>query len=411
MRGPRSLDDAVARVVDADNCSGCGACCLLDAGLEMKLDANGFNRPVRTVYEDAATAPDAIRTFQGMCPGLGVTAPRPAGAQRHPTMGPYVSVWEAWAVDEEVRYHGSSGGALTALMGWLVATGQQTTFVGARAAEGAPERTVTVQIQTRAEALASAGSRYAPVSNAADPALRTSRAGFVGKPCEAAALRALARTTATVSAGAPLLLSFFCAGTPSQHATQTLLRDLGVEPETAIRELWYRGRGWPGTFTAVTDDRRVETSYDTSWGSYLGPTMQWRCKVCADGVGESSDITAADFWRTDERGYPNFDEAAGSSALIARTQRGHDIILRAAAAGVLRAREIRIGELAAVQPFQRTRRTTLLGRLVGTRIAGRRVPRYRGFGLVTLASRQKRASIRMARGAHRRVRRSGRGPA
>jgi len=313
-------------------------------------------------------------------------------------LGPHLGVWRAWAADPDVRFAGSSGGVLTALASWLRTTGQVDT-VTAAAPDADPRRTISVQITTRDEALASAGSRYAPCATAGAPEVLEPRSAVVVKPCEASALRALS------GPDGPLLLSFFCAGTPSQHATDSLLDRLGVAPDVPLATLRYRGHGWPGRFIAQSvAGQEVSTSYEESWGRHLGPTVQWRCKICADGVGEASDLTAADIWRADERGYPDFTEGDGASALIARTARGADIVRRAVAEGVLVAEPLDLAELVAVQPAQRQRRTTLLGRLVGAALAGRRLPRYRGFGLITLALGDPRATVRTARGAFRRAR-------
>lgn len=402
----RDLDRAITRVVDAGNCSGCGVCTQLDAGLTMALAGDGFLRPHRVARSQAAggDAAEAVRLFRQSCPGVAVRAPHPPGIRRHPTMGPVVSAWQAWASDAELRHLGSSGGVLTALADWLVRTGQANQVIGARADVSAPRRTVSVSIQTRAEAIASAGSRYAPTANGAHPLAQDAQGGFIGKPCEVTAVRALGRARGA-DAAVPLLLSFFCAGTPSQTATDDLVQQLGVRAGTPLASLWYRGHGWPGSFTATTvDGTVVASSYDESWGVHLGPAVQWRCKICPDGVGEASDITAADFWRTDDQGYPEFAEGPGVSALLARTQRGHDVVLRAIDEGVIVASPIDVADLAHVQPLQRNRRETLLGRLVGAALGGRRAPRYRGFSLLSLARRRPRDAVRTARGTLARAR-------
>jgi len=392
------LDRAVRRVVADGLCSGCGACTLLDEGLEMQPSAAGFLRPVRT-GPATSTAAD-VRAFARTCPGRTVRAQRFAGVRRHDVLGPVAGCWEAWATDPELRRQGSSGGVLTALQAWLVETGQVVASTGA-AASREPRTTVPVTITTRAQALAAAGSRYAPVAvcsraDALEPGTAT-----VGKPCEVAALRARAGHGDET----PLLLSFFCAGTPSSHATDDVLAGLGITADEPLTELWYRGRGWPGRFTARTRaGREVSTSYEESWGSTLGRAVQWRCKICPDGIGESADVTAGDLWHSDDRGYPVFTESDGVSALIARTRRGLDVVQRAIEAGVIGARPVDPDVVAGVQPLQRTRRRTLAGRLAGARLAGARVPRYRGFGLLRLALGDARASVRTARGTFRRVR-------
>ena len=403
-RERRELDTAIRGVVERNACIGCGLCTRLDTSLRLELDADGFLRPHRTGV-DGVVADDAARRFEQACPGCRVAAVRPRGSRRHPTMGSSFGVWEAWANDEAVRWRGSSGGALTALHGWLLDSGRSSRIASASIGPE-PRRTVPVTITTKAEALASAGSRYAPVGILADRSLDAHEA-ITAKPCEISAIRALSASARTDGDdGDPILLSFFCAGTPSQHATDDLLARLGVGPDDPVDDLWYRGRGWPGRFTVRGADGDASMSYEESWGGVLGPATHWRCKMCADGVGESADVVAADFWSVDERGYPVFTEGAGSSALIARTERGLDVVLAAAAAGAIVLRPIRMSELANVQPLQRNRRTSLFGRLLGSRLAGVRGPRYRGFRLWALALAHPRLNLRAARGAHARLRRS-----
>lgn len=371
----------------------------------MQLDSDGFQRPVRT--SDSSATADTVAAFEAICPGRRVQSPRPAGATIHPTLGPILSAWSAWAADTDIRHRGSSGGTLTALVTWLIETGEIASFVTAQAAARST-RTEPVTVTDRDGALASAGSRYAPTAVLAHPGVLRPGTGLVGKPCEISAARALTqRDSGDDRADAPLMLSFFCAGTPSQQATDDLVTELGIPDPSTVDELWYRGRGWPGRFTARSrQGQEVSTSYDDSWGKHLGPTTQWRCKICPDGVGESADLSAADFWKTDERGYPDFTDGAGCSALLARTPRGQEVLDRAFAAGVIIGHRIAPDELARVQPLQVSRRSTLLGRLVGARAAGRRVPEYRGFGLARLALAAPRRALGTVRGSFRRVRAS-----
>ena len=390
------LDAAIGRVVSSGNCSGCGMCSRLDDGLQMVQDDQGFCRPFRA--RPGQQVETALEDFRRGCPGVIVRAASPAGSTRHPMLGPVHQAWAAWATDPEIRFRGSSGGALTALSVWLMETGQAHDTIGARVDSAEPRRTVSVRILTRDEAVAAAGSRYAPTSNAAlGP---RADGAFVGKPCEVSAVRA------TSGVGAhPLLLSFFCAGTPSQKATESLVEQLGIATDTPLRDLWYRGRGWPGEFTVVPDHGdTVTTTYADSWGRSLGPAIQWRCKICPDGVGEHADIAAADFWKVDAQGYPLFNETDGMSALVARTLRGRDIVERALEAGVLDGYSITPDEIAAVQPSQVKRRTMLAARLMGTVAARQIIPSFPSFGLGRLAASDARAAVSVARATFLRVR-------
>lgn len=392
----RTLIAEIDRVVADGNCSGCGACLLLDDGLELQIGSDGFSRPVQV---GASTAgPDAVVAFRASCPGRIVRAGHDRDAERHPTMGPVVAVWRAWAADDAVRLAGSSGGTLTALADWLRASGRAARVTGVAAAKDA-RRTVPISITTREQALASAGSRYAPVAGS----LPHPGGATVAAPCRVSAMRALGEEPGQQALRDEILLSFYCAGTPSQGATDSLAEQLvGAGSATALR---YRGDGWPGRFAVTAESGETASlGYEESWGAHLGRALHPRCKLCPDGVGESADIVAADLWDADARGYPVFEDGAGTSALIARTRRGYEIVLAAVEAGVLVVHPMRIERLAAVQPLHVERRITLAGRMLGAVLAGRRIPRYRGFGLVALALPQWRLALRAARGTWRRLR-------
>jgi coenzyme F420 hydrogenase subunit beta len=389
----RTVVDAAAAVVADGNCSGCGACTLLDPSLTMRIDDAGFARPAPNGGARSGRA--EAKAFDRICPGRRVAANDPEGSTRDAVFGSTFSVWEASATDADIRFRGSSGGALTALASWLLASGRAARVVGAAMRTEAPAVTESLTLAPGDDVVRTAGSRYAPVATVANSDVLHADSAVVAKPCEASALSAL---HAERGSEPPIILSFFCAGTPSQLATERLVRELGLDPDQ-LAALRYRGHGWPGRFTAEQHDgQTASVSYDESWGQALGPTMQWRCKVCPDGVGESADIAAGDFWKSDERGYPIFDEGDGTSVLIARSRRGHELIVAALDQGVLRAKPLDVRRLYPVQPLQVERRSTLIGRLAGARLALRPVPRYVGFGLTRLGARTPKTTARAAVG-------------
>ncbi len=397
------LDTAIAAVVADGNCSGCGLCVTLATGYEMRLDAAGFLRPTRAGPTGSRSAADAVVRFERSCPGRRVNAAHPPGARRHPAFGPVVRGFAGWARDPALRYAGASGGVLSALSGWLLSRAADPRVVAAAMDPEEPRRTRTSRIRTPEEVLSHAGSRYAPVANAALAVNLHACDVFVGKPCEVSAVRASGPAD-----DSPLLLSFFCAGTPSQHATNNLVTDLGLAPDEPLTELWYRGRGWPGRFTAVTESgRSVSASYDVAWGESLGRALQWRCRICPDGVGESADLVAADLWERDASGQPDFTEHDGLSALLARTERGAKLLQEALDAGVIDGAELNLSDLEGVQQFQLHRRDSIAARLAGQASTRATIPHFRGFGL--LRRTRPRPFVRTLRRARRQYR-SVRGP-
>lgn len=402
----RQVVRAVGRVVSSGNCTGCGACALLLTGLRMQLSEDGFLRPK---FDDPHGAglddADLVDRFERTCPGARVTARPASGASFHPTFGWYLDAWQASAADVEIRSAGSSGGVITALTTWMMQTGRAAAVLAARQDPTMPTRTATAHVNDTADLIETAGSRYAPVSNITSlPLVDISTSTIVGKPCEATGLRQYLEATGQPEA--PVILSFFCAGTPSQLATDRLIRLLGNEPAD-VDALRYRGNGWPGQFAVqTTGGEEASMSYEQSWGKHLGRDLQTRCKLCPDGTGNDADIAVGDFWAADEDGYPVFEDGEGNSAVLVRTERGRELLQSAVSAGVVTIKHVDLDEVARVQPLQAKRMQQLGGRLLGRRLAGRSVPRYRGFGVLRLSVGAPLRTLRAAAGTWLRTVRS-----
>ncbi|MBT2518469.1 Coenzyme F420 hydrogenase/dehydrogenase, beta subunit C-terminal domain [Streptomyces sp. ISL-90] len=358
------------------------------------MSQDGYVRPVVTEGASRDIARGESKIFKSVCPGIRLDAPATKSARHHEVFGAYISAWEAVAVNPEIREAGSSAGVLTALSGWLVEDMSVPAMAAAAMDDEAPRRTVPVRIMTKEQALAASGSRYAPVATL-DGWSPDSGAALCAKPCEVSAAQ---RISTARGQAAPVMLSFFCAGTPSQNATDELISSFGVAPESA-ESVHYRGDGWPGRFRVVgKDGTEGSLSYEESWGNHLGRQLQWRCRLCVDGTGGHADIAVGDFWASDEQGYPQFADAAGNSVAIARTARGERLLLEAANAGVVQLKPLELDRVATVQPLQTQRRRSIAARILGRRLAGYRAPRYRGYGIVANALRNPELSLRALAG-------------
>lgn len=461
--GAASPADLIAPVVDDGNCTGCGLCAAVFPGsVHMDLDEAGFLRPV----VDPAAGPVAAgraEAFRSACPGVTQVLRPPAGSRTDPVLGPHLAAFVGWASDPVTRFEGSSGGVITALSQWMLESGGARRVACATASGTQPSRTVPVTLGDPRSVLSAAGSRYAPVGVAALADEVGAPDVLVGKPCETCAVRQWNRgvrdgedrgvrdgedhgvrdgqvpdhpgsantdggghpggtdtgvahpaspdtsgaTRATAeTAGPPLLISFFCAGTPSQFATSDLVANGGIDAGDLV-SVRYRGRGWPGEFEAVSA-RGVSArlGYEESWGGTLGKRLQSACKTCPDGLGLFADIAVGDFWTSDDQGFPVFDDAEGRSVVIARTPRGLEALRLARDEGVLVLfdHDLDDGSVQRTQPFQVRRRRMVGPRRWGKRLAGARVPRLEGLVLWGWALRHPRQAWREARGTARRTR-------
>jgi coenzyme F420 hydrogenase subunit beta len=366
------------RVVDGQLCAGCGLCAgISDGAVEMALSGPGFARPVQS--RPLTRAQEAAISHS--CPGS-VVAPWADAPVMHPFWGPVRQAHIGHAVDPDVRFRASSGGGLSALLTYALDSGQVDRVVQIAADPQEPTGNVLVVSRTRAEVVDCAGSRYAPSSplQQIEAVLAEGgRAAFVGKPCDVSALRGLAKFDPRVERHIVLCLSFFCAGTPAKRGADKVLAAMGVERE-ALRAFRYRGHGWPGRATATLADGEVrDLSYDESWGGYLADEVQFRCKICPDGVGGAADIVCADAWYGDERGYPRFEEQDGRSLILVRSEIGQRFFEAARKAGALAAEACEVEEIDAMQPGQTQRKRNLLARIAAMAVVGRSRPMMRGL--------------------------------
>jgi coenzyme F420 hydrogenase subunit beta len=386
---PADQAPSLARVARGDLCAGCGLCAGLAPAKVRMTAESGYLRPVQV----APLTPAEDSLVARVCPGLGQQV-TPGTRTDSALWGPYERMWTGWATDPRVRFAASSGGVLSMMLIHLLETGRVDAVVQTEASPELPIANVTVVSRSEAAVVAAAGSRYAPSAPLADLASHLAtglRYAFVGKPCDVAALRALAQQDPKVAAAFPVMLSFFCAGVPSLAGGRAVLQALGA-PLEQTRAFRFRGNGWPGQATAVLEDGSERSmSYHDSWGKILSKHVQHRCKICADGTGTAADIVCGDAWESDEAGYPVFEEADGVSLIVARTALGQELLSAAANSGRIVMDSFDVAGLAAIQPGQRERRRALFARLAALRLVGRPVPRYVGLKL-RAAARQNSVS-------------------
>lgn len=380
------MADILQRIAEQDLCHGCGACvaALPSGRAVMVMTPAGYLRPKA---QQPLSAFDESRVT-AVCSGI--TIGHDAIAPDHDVLwGPLRSVHTGYATDEQVRYAGSSGGVLSALALFLVQSGRAAFVLQVRNDEADPFGNRVAESRSRDDVLVSAGSRYVPSATLAELEWHlASGAQFavVGKPCDIASLRRMAKTDARIARQIPVMLSFFCAGIPSRNDALALARAMGADPDD-VEGLVFRGDGWPGYARAsLRDGRQLRMDYNTSWGTILNRHLQFRCKICPDGTGEFADVVCGDAWYSKD-GYPDFAERPGRSLVLGRSAVGEALLGAAAAAGAVVLEPLSATEIAGMQPYQTIRKQTVLARLAGMALAGRRIPHYRRMRLAAAARR------------------------
>jgi coenzyme F420 hydrogenase subunit beta len=376
----RSLQD----IVKADLCVGCGLCESIagHSKVEMRLNAEGFYRPFICQDIDGSI----WQEINQVCPGIKLRKDAFLNSGNNEIIwGVVQHAAVGYANDEEIRFQASSGGALSAILVYLLENRHVDYVLHIGVSEDNPFVSTVGLSRSRKDILQRSGSRYvptAPLTKLVDLLNRDNvKFAIVGKPCDIAAVRTYMDLYPETKSRIVVLISFFCAGVPSILATYDLVQEFGLKKEQ-IRKFRYRGFGWPGKATALTlDGQEYSMSYNESWGGILGRNLQFRCKICPDGIGEFADIVCGDAWVTKD-GYPDFEERPGKSLVLARTEHGEGIVNSAAQSNHLILESFPgFDTLSLMQPYQKKRRQAIIPRLLALRMVGRATPHYRGFGL------------------------------
>ncbi|UZO81872.1 Coenzyme F420 hydrogenase/dehydrogenase, beta subunit C-terminal domain [Aquimarina sp. ERC-38] len=368
----------IEKMVLKDNlCAGCGLCesVFETKKISISFDDKGFLRPT---FHDKLSLKEQDR-FKNICPGIKAEHPN---IDHYSTLwGPYLHMTSGFAKNPEVRYSGSSGGVLTALGSYLLDSKKVECLLHIGASEELPYLNEPKISYSSNEVQKNTGSRYAPSATLQQikRAIENHNSiGIIGKPCDILGVRNYMKVDEVANKKIKYLLSFMCAGVPSQKGTDHIINNFKLKKENVV-SLKYRGEGWPGYFKIVDkEDRTHKITYNESWGTVLNRYLQFRCKICADGTGEFADITCADAWESSENGYPSFEEKEGKSLIIIRNKNGAELIEQAQSANYLVVEDKIITEeqLGKMQPYQKSRKQNILSRILALYLFKKSVPIY-----------------------------------
>ena len=366
----------VEDVVKWDLCTGCGACRYFSPGHVTALQ-NDYNKGIRPV-----TSPNTCDTnCLAVCPGYRLDQKVLKPSEKSKTaylVGPHTRIFEGYALDRRIRHKASSGGILTAVAQYCLEKEDMDFVLHTGMNRTKPWENETVVSKTKKDLIEHAGSRYntsSPCEGLEYIENAKKKCIFIGKPCDVAALNKARKVNTKLNRNIGLVLTFFCAGTPSTNASLQLLKEMNAGTK-GMKSLRYRGNGWPGGFRAEyeLDRDNVFVSYEDSW-SRINKERPLRCFLCPDGLGEFADISSGDAWHR-----RTADESDGISIILPRTAVGTNILERAAKAGYIYLEDSNIENLLKAQPLIE-RRKLIFGRLAGMRLVGFPIPKYRGFSL------------------------------
>ena len=186
-------------IVEQGLCIGCGLCQSVagkDAQGKRRLNvvktSNGYLTPVIESELDHET----VDRIYATCPGTRVEGLPSrlieADTRQDNVWGPWRRMVRAWAADPVVRFEGSTGGVLTALAAYLLASKRVEFVLHVKTSSSEPSFGEPTLSFTDADVFKAAGSRYgptAPLLNIDEILERNQTFAFIAKPCDIGALR------------------------------------------------------------------------------------------------------------------------------------------------------------------------------------------------------------------------------
>ena len=382
------MDDAsiydLETIVGQGLCIGCGLCESVAGrdAVAMTMLKEGGERPVVARGLDDET----LNLINAVCPGLHCSGYAPQIEDPlvdvHPIWGPTRYLAIGHASDPTIRHHASSGGALSALAIYLLESGEVDFILHVAASKAQPARSGATLSFDVAQVMEASGSRYGPAAPLTDFIAVLDRGrpfAFIGKACDIAAIRNYAKVDPRVDQLLRYTLNFFCGGVSEFGKTMDYVRKAGMV-EDDLTHLRYRGDGCPGPMVMKFRDGSVlNHSYNEMWQDEARWQLQFRCKICADALGDLADISVADVW---PGGRPD-EDGLGFNGFIARTARGERLLRAAADAGaiVFTGASLTYAGLELAQGHQMRKKQAINARLRAMRDAGALVPAFENLRL------------------------------
>lgn len=300
------------------NCFGCGVCAASCAKkiISIELNRDGFYEPRITDESQCAHC--------GICTDVcAFSHTELANNEAAP-----VKSWAAWSNDEDVRHKCSSGGIGYEIGKQLIEQGYHAVGCRYDIKEQRAEHYIATNVE---DFTASVGSKYIQ-SYTAEAFSQIKKRGqkylVTGTPCQIDSFRRMIRKFRCEDNF--ILLDFFCHCVPSMHMWKAYIKML--EPKIGdVQYASWRNKptGWQDSWTmSLKGDRGSVTSWrskgDVFYKLFLGdvchgPQCEFNCKY--KYAHSSADVRIGDLWGTAYK-----EDQKGVSALIAFTQKGHELI-------------------------------------------------------------------------------------
>ena len=369
-----SVINSLSDITENGLCIGCGICQSIagNENISISMTEKGRLEP----KENKPLNNEIFDKIKKICPGVIVEGlPKEVIANKSKydlVWGYYLSLFYAWSTDKDIRFKSSTGGLLNGLSLYLLESKKVRFILHTGTDPKQPMRSVSRYSYNKQELLNSGScSRYGPSSplDKFNEALNKDEPfAFVGKPCDISAIRQLSKIDRRVNELCKYLLTLVCGGFGEFTKSQDFIDSFNVKEEE-LSIFRYRGYGNPGKMYIKTNSgEEHDKEYNSFWGEESTWRVPFRCKICPDAIGDSSDLAALDTWP----GGSPVGEDEGFNAAIIRTKKGYDLVHDARDAGYIKiGNHLKIEDINDFQPHQVSKKKAVYARHQGMKNVNR----------------------------------------
>ena len=237
-------------------------------------------------------------------------------------IGGYHSCFIGHSNDEKIRKASTSGGIITQILDHALTNGFIDGAIVVRMKKDDPLVPDPFIAKSNEDILSAAKSKYCPVPM--NVALREikhhdGRYAVVGLPCHIHGIRLAENELEWMRNKIVLRIGLFCSHTVNFWGTDFILKQYGIN-KNKIKEISYRGKGWPGKFSVAFHNSKVrDFPFIRDWYGYWNAFSSYfftpiRCLSCPDQSNELSDISIGDAWLPELR-----NKTKGEAVIVSRS--------------------------------------------------------------------------------------------
>ncbi|SHL04748.1 Coenzyme F420-reducing hydrogenase, beta subunit [Fibrobacter sp. UWH5] len=359
-------------------CLGCGLCsdACPTGSIEIK-PVNGEYRPF--INESTCNNSKGCHRCSMVCPGVGVQI-NGIGKEKfgnsesnyHKLIGWYKEAFSGHALDFETRFHGASGGILSAFVAYLLDKKIISAVVVAENDMSRPFLNKTVLVHDSKELYKARSSKYCPVTFSGIIKQVKQEEGqviIVGSPCAIQGFRKYEKIDSKFRDKVFGLFGLYCSCGRSFNLTEYVFKKRKIEQDK-LTYFQYRDEGCLGSLIARTD-----REYKEEFQLYYHPLRSFfipnRCQFCIDHYSELADMSFGDIH------YGKYkDDKIGVNSLVVRNAKFSDLLRSAANDGYIKLDPLSEEELIKCQHSAPKKKGRVGGVLRFAKTLGLKVPEY-----------------------------------